>query len=74
MAGKRLKKIGETDVKFFRTESARAPIGRITTVDRKNANDEKPVSLAPLSFEEAPSGLLKARPSGGRRKGSHGRK
>jgi len=63
MASKVLKKTAEKRARSADPESMVEVGGRITTSGRKTGNAAKPVSLAPLSFEEALGGLLKVKPS-----------
>jgi len=57
-------KTNETaQVASVRIESGIEPIQRIATTGRNNANAAKPVSLAPLSFEDALQNLLKVAPA-----------
>jgi hypothetical protein len=62
MARKALKKIKEDRSRSAKVESTGEHESRIPTSGRKNENASKPVSLAPLAFEDAMRGLLAVRP------------
>ena len=62
MTDKTLKKTAEKRRPLPRPESKVEHKQRISTEGRANENASKPVSLAPLSFEEALGGLLKVKP------------
>jgi hypothetical protein len=63
MNSKRLKQTAENRARSPQPESKVEHKSRIATAGRTNENASKPVSLAPLSFERALSGLLKVKPS-----------
>jgi hypothetical protein len=61
MNRKSLKTTEEKGADSAKSESTVEHKSRIATTGRKNENASKPVSLAPLSFEDAISAILKIR-------------